>query len=65
MANHFEDDGAGEVEDALSALCYEVANKNGLTYEQVENCEDGDCMCANCPFYDTARMLEAAEEVQS
>lgn len=40
-----------ETEEAIAeGACYEVAEKNGLTKEQAEICDDGHLQCVGCPW---------------
>lgn len=40
--------------DALACdaeyFCFQCAKSNGHTEEEVENCDDGDVGCPDCPF---------------
>jgi len=46
-------------EDANTGSCYEVAQINGLTLDQADNCEEmkdgyGKFRCAHCPWQPNA-----------
>ena len=36
--------------DAAETACYRIAEINGLTKEQAENCESGKFNCCGCPW---------------
>lgn len=40
----------GDEDDEMARICYAAAEKNGLTPEEAETCDDGNRKCPECPF---------------